>query len=354
LEQKATLFDSNKTIFRGGYNERIFREYARSYNRRSIDGKFSHGQIAAASLAFRYHALPLSRDETYITVAMAAPDDKAACAAIAGVLNDSIYPVRASPTTIDKLLNTVWPLKLLVYHQDSPISQAVYHYAQHLANILPGQLNSYQPDPGKNCSIRELIEVAACGQNLVIFGEPDQGLINRMLNGPTGYRAVKRIPTSVLIARTPRWPIQKILLVSRGQSGMEHLAVDWLIRLAQASDASVTVPGLRSPHHASVPAIPSEASPQRGDAPLLNWQLDQITIRLLNQNIESLLRFRDGPPEKQIQKEVERETYDLVIMADDPADWWQRRLMEEQIKPLLHWIDRPLLIVKSAPSGLMN
>ena len=37
---------------------------------------------------------------------------------------------------------------------------------------------------------------------------------------------------------------------------------------------------------------------------------------------------------------------DLIVIAADPGDWWMRRLLRELIKPLLRWIDRPVLVTK--------
>ena len=298
-------------------------------------------RLLPAAMAFRYRALPIARDNACITVAMAFPEDQAARAAIAGALNDTIHPVLASPAAIDRWLNQVWPTQLLVYHQHSPISQQVDNYAQHLTHLLSGHLNCFHPPAGKKCPIRELIAASANGQDLVIFGEPAQGLFKRLLHGSIGCRAIERIPTSVLLARAPRWPLQKILLVARGQTGADEVAIEWLTRLAQASSAAVTVLSVAM----ALPPI----SPGLGADTPLGQQLLQIANRLDSRHIKNRLSIREGKPEKEIQKEVEQADYDLIIMADDPDDWWQRRLLGEQVKPLQRWLDRPLLIAKSPP-----
>ena len=61
------------------------------------------------ALAFRFHALPLSEGNGYITVAMADPDDAVARAAVAAALGTRLYVVEADPMAIDRLLSEVWP-----------------------------------------------------------------------------------------------------------------------------------------------------------------------------------------------------------------------------------------------------
>lgn len=312
-------------------------------------------RLLPAPLALRYRALPVARDETRITVAMADPGDEVACREIAAALGTEIYPVQVEPSVIDSLLAQVWPnetsLRFLVYHQNNPAPNEVQAYARYLEGVLHAQLNYFQTKPDQPGSVSDLA-TAACGHDLVVFAEPDQSLVKRLLVGPPGCQAAERIPTSVLLARQPRWPIEKILLVTRGQEGVDDQAIDWLIRLVQATNAAVTVLGIVLPmaavYQRAVTHLPEGPTGWLTTDTPLGRQLAHISNRLQNWHIEGVLRFREGTPEQQIRREVAYDNYDLIVLAPDPRDWWLRRLIGELVDPLLHWIDRPVLIAKPA------
>jgi nucleotide-binding universal stress UspA family protein len=310
-------------------------------------------QRLPSNLALRYHALPVAKDNGHITVAMANPNDQRARKVIAAALGAELFVVECNPTAIDELLTEIWPeesdhvLRLLVYHQASPIADQVQTYAQYLRDLLNGQLNYCQPDDSTDTKIDDLLEAASCGQDLVIFGEPDQSLIKRLLSGPKGCQAAERVPTSVLITRRPRWPLKNILLMTRGQE-TSTAAVDWAVRLAEPSNAAVTV-------LAVLPAAPTVYSQTLSKYGLAYWlttdtplgcQLRQIAQQLTNWEIEGELRFRQGSPENQIRRELAEHKFDLIVTTADPVDWWQRRLLGQFVNQLLHWVDRPVLIAK--------
>jgi nucleotide-binding universal stress UspA family protein len=285
---------------------------------------------------------------------LADPTDEQAVRDISAALNIDIYPVQANPTAIDELLAETWPnehpLRFLLYHQGDDVPVDVQQYTDYLQGLMHAWVSPFQVKPGHSGSLAD-VAAAACGHDLVIFAEPGQSLIKRLLLGPPGCQAAERIPTSVLLARQPRWPIKKILLVTRGQEGIDDRAVDWLIRLVQATSARVTVLGIVLP----MPAIYQRAMTHLPNGPAgwlstdtpLGRQLSQISHRLENWHIDGVLRFREGSPDRQIRREVAYDDYDLVVVAPDPHDWWQRRLLGELVDPLLHWIDRPVLIAKS-------
>jgi nucleotide-binding universal stress UspA family protein len=125
--------------------------------------------------------------------------------------------------------------------------------------------------------------------------------------------------------------------------------VDWIIRLAQPSNAAVTVLAIVP----DMPAICNQAV--RMPCGLADWlatdtalgrQLRRIAQRLENWGAESTLRFRQGSPERQIQREVVEENYDLIVIASDPPSWWLRRLLGELVTPLLQWANQPVLVAK--------
>jgi nucleotide-binding universal stress UspA family protein len=308
------------------------------------------------ALAFRYHALPIAKDNSHLTVVMADPDDQSACEAIATSLGTKPYLVRADPAAIDKRLAEIWPaetqrtpLHMLVCHQASPIADEVKAYAQYLGDLLNGQLSYLPTETEVEINFDDLVEKARLGHDLVIFGEPDQPLVKRLFSGPVGCQAAERLPTSVLIARQPRWPLKKILLVTRGHEA-DNIAVDWLVRLAQSSKAAATVlalaPASAAMYQRAATYMPHGLTDWLTTDTPLGRQLRRITQQLVNWEVEGTLRFRQGSLSQQIQREISEGNYDLITVAADSTDWWLRRLLGEAVNPLLRWVNRPVLIAR--------
>jgi nucleotide-binding universal stress UspA family protein len=236
---------------------------AETYQKRkhlSLDSLVINPKLARRlppAMALRYHALPVAEDNRRITIAMADPDDRPALEAITAALGTRPYVVQSDCTTIDSLLAEVWsedtgqPLRLLAYHQASPIADQIQAFARHLSHLLGSRLSQLQTTTEEQASFEDLTRQAS-SYDLVIFGEPDQTLIQRLLSGAPDLKAAEQMPCSVLITRQPHWPLRHILLIIRGQE-TDAGAVDWTIRLARPSDATVTL-------LAVVPPMPAACS----------------------------------------------------------------------------------------------
>lgn len=61
--------------------------------------------------------------------------------------------------------------------------------------------------------------------------------------------------------------------------------------------------------------------------------------------IEGSIRQNQGTPEEQIRQEVEVYPYDLVMISAEQRSWLWRVYFGEIVNPLIHWIDRPVLVV---------
>ncbi|MDH3674628.1 MAG: universal stress protein [Anaerolineae bacterium] len=309
------------------------------------------------TIALQYHALPVAKDNGHITVAMATPEDQLARHAVASALDAELYAVQGDPAAIDELLTEIWseettqPLRLLVCDNAGPAAREVRAYARHLSDLLHAQLDFFQTDSPTNSTLAKLVGTAKHSHDLVIFGEPAQTPLKRMFLGPAGCGAAERLPTSVLIVRGPSWPLKRILLVTRGQSGVDDPAVDWLVRLAQPSKAAITVlalvPAMPAMYQKAMTAMPHGPNDWLTTDTPLGRQLRQIAQHVVNWEMQGKLRFRQGPPERQIRREAAAENYDLMIIAADPHDWVLRRLLGGLVKPLLRWTERPVLVAKS-------
>jgi nucleotide-binding universal stress UspA family protein len=140
-----------------------------------------------------------------------------------------------------------------------------------------------------------------------------------------------------------------MLLITSGYE-IDDTAVDWTIRLAQPSSAAVTV-------LAVAPDNPALCYPSgRAECSLADWlatdtslgrQLRRIAQRLDHWGTQGILRFRQGPPDRQILCEVREDNYDLIVMAADVSGRWLKWLPGELVEPLLVGVDRPVLFAKS-------
>ncbi len=305
------------------------------------------------TVACRYHALPVAEGDGYITVAMANPDDPVAREAVAAALDAPSCVVGSDRETIDALLAEVWPeglqssTRVLIFAVRCPTVDAVSTFAQALGDLLGAHFYHYTPTvPTVEISHALEQEAERGNYDLVIWGEPDQRLFQQLCSGPVYGKVVERMPTSFLVARRPRWPLKRLLLVVQGEE-IDDPAVDWTLRLARPSGAAVTALAVLP----SVPAMYDQYTRmQQGLDKLLSTdtalgrQMRQVARRLVDWEVEGTLRLCQGIPSQEIQFEVTREDYDLIVLARHRRAACRRWLMGDWVTSLLSWADRPVLV----------
>lgn len=316
------------------------------------------------TLACRYHALPVAEDGDRITVVMANPDDATAREAILAALGTTCCVVRGDPAAIDALLAEVWPeeahrsLRLLVCAQVSPLAGELCDYVHAIGSLLSARVGYFQATDDASATVDALAEEAGhADYDLVVFAESDQLLVEWLLSYPTDGKTTERLLSSLLLARRPRWPLRRILLVIRGEE-LDDRAVDWVVRLAGPSGAAVTVLAMMLPAPAT---YGREARPQPGLNALLTTdttlgqQMRRVAQRLVNWEIESTLRLCQGPPSQRIRREIAEGDYDLIAVAAEPIGLsprtkpqgqWSHQLPGELALSLLRWSNQPVLIAR--------
>lgn len=301
------------------------------------------------AVAFRYHALLLAEGKSGITVAMANPHDQTALEAVTAALGKRPYVVQSEAAAIDIRLAEIWPEQpsnssnLLVYHRCNSNGHQVQEYVQYLGDLLHAEC-TYFPGPAEpEATFDQLVQESGNGYDLIVFGEPDQSVVERLLSGRTTLKVSQQVPAPVLIARQPRWPLKRMLLVTRGLE-TDDVAVEWLIRLAQPSCAAVTVLAVVPAMHNHAGCRRSELSDWLATDTVLGRQLRCVAQRLGDWDSEGTLRFRQGPPQTQIECEVIEGDYDLIVIAADSSGSWQPQA--ELVSPLLHWAAQPVLVAK--------
>jgi nucleotide-binding universal stress UspA family protein len=242
--------------------------------------------------------------------------------------------------------------RLLACFQDDQ-DEKIRAYADYLCDLLQGQV-SFLEVTAKEGAQRIKKEAGDC--DLIVFGEPKQSLLGRLIAGPLCHKAVDEAPVSILITWQPRWPIQNILLILRIEE-TDKAAVDWVGCLARPSGAKVTIlpilysfPSVYTPVSSEETALGELLSPNTEPG----QQLRCLSPRLAQWQIESTLRFRQGEPEWQIRWEVMDRNYDLIIIGAEPYGPWHQLLMAELVAPMLGWLNRPLLIARPVSAARGN
>lgn len=313
-------------------------------------------RLLPPEIAYRFHALPVAEQGGRITVVMADPEDDEALSAIASILGREPCVVQGDARTIDASLARLWgrvphdKLRLLVCAPDGPAAGRLDAYARSMGELLDAEVTDADCEGGLATWIGRYGEPPC---DLLLIGEAAGALVEPWLAAQASRRG---LPAALLVAPRPRWPVSKILLIACGLES-DAIAAEWVLRLARPGTTTVNVlavvpppaavhGGRRAAHagHArdrqGLPALLSAETP-------LGHELQEVARRLEEQEIQSSLRMRQGPPEWQIRRELAGEDHDLVVMALQSGEGGLGGL-EDLAATLLRWSDRPALIARPA------
>ncbi len=307
-----------------------------------------------ASLAWRFHALPLAEDRGRITVAMADPSDPVGREAIAAALGPAACVVRCDAEAIDSLLDQIWggearcAPKVLVCTGPGPIAPPLVHYAEALSRLLEAHLDWLSVEDGLSSSDGW---PDAGEHDLYIFPDDAHPLLRRLLSSPgqrEGRARESGFRQAALVVREPRWPIGRILVILCGEE-TDRLVLDWVLHLAHKGRSKVTV-------LAVVPPVPAMYGHRAGigdglsglltaNSPL-GREMRQVARHLVAWEIEATLRLREGPPEIQIRRELATGGHDLVATAGRQCGVLRRWLQGDETSDVLQWTNRPVLVTR--------
>jgi nucleotide-binding universal stress UspA family protein len=304
-----------------------------------------------ADLARRFHVLPLSEDNGRVTVAMANPDDAMARKVIDSMLGPAPCVVQGNEGAIDAWLATIWgegsnALHITVCDFPEPLSTEVWDYARALGELLGAHVG-HIGTAGEMEAVVQGRDVPE--QHLLILQDPGHRLLKSLLPRAT-YRSVRSRKEdkslAVVVARRPRWPIKRLLLIVCGNE-WDSAAADWVLQMAKPGQSAVTVLAIVPPAPAmyGCRACGDEGLPDLlvADTPL-GSQMRQVAARLVDWGIEGTLRLRQGPPDWQVCREVAESDCDLVAIAARPCSWLLRWLGDDLSGCILQRVDRPVLV----------
>ncbi len=306
-------------------------------------------------LASKYHAIPVNEARARVTVAMADPTDFQAQAAITEGLGAKPYFVQADQQMIDKCLEKTWlqssedSYHVLMWSKEKEPCDHIFSYAKQVTALLDAQIFHFQKSSNIRDALDEFIsEAHKQNGTLLILNFPKQSLLNQFFYNPPECQVIDRVKNSVLIARFPRWPIQKILLLL-GCNDQDQPGVDWCLKIAEQTQVEVTILPLMIPSR----VLLQQAGPdchQLSDLLSTDCNLGsklRTTLQnFVDEGIATTLRLREEPIFYQIRSEALESDYDLMILGAQPKNRIQRLMHRDIVPNLLFWADRPVLIAR--------
>jgi len=324
----------------------------------SLQAKSRLVALLPTDIARRYHALPVSREGKKITVVMADPNDLEGRQAVVNSLGPSTYFVKADVHTIDHSLDvllsepTHQPPKILIWTPSEKTCSEINAYTKEMARLLAYGVRQFHDPPGSKQPYQELSnQVKSLSPQLVIFEIPESSTLQRLFPQHKWRSLLDRLPVSLMVARNPRWPLKKVLLIIRNDE-TDDAAIDWSVLLARRSGASITILPILPP----VPLMYSGLTQMRYNLPALlttncplGRKMRQLFQRLDDWGIKGTLRLRDESPDWQIRAEIAEGDYDLIIISCEPNKRWWQCVLGEFFYSLLDWAEQPVLVAKLSP-----
>ena len=313
-----------------------------------------------SALAFRYLALPVAEESGRITVLIADPYHQEAVKEVAAALPHPPYFVKGDPAMITHLLNQVWSkeaqtdiLRLLVATPPGPIAAPFRAYVQRLGNLLQSQI-IYLPLPEDAAALDTLSQQTNQQTDLVAVQEPTGSWLSQLLPNSVAQKVLRHIPTSILLARQPRWPLRRLLLTIHGHECEEAL-LNWVLRLAQPVKAAITLLAVTPAHpwlyNREGRALQGLSALLEPDTPLAQ-HARQIAQQITQAGLQGELRLRQGPPTEQVRQEILSCDPDLILTcgrADETTHWFSDFILSSH-----RWPDRPVLLVRSGESTMAS
>jgi nucleotide-binding universal stress UspA family protein len=292
-------------------------------------------------LARYYVALPIAQDEDGITLIMAHPDDQKARGVLARVLGAPLMPIQGAAAEIRAAIDDLWSTP------DPATASRLLFWSTR--TDLPPKLNSLAETfaagitilDAATTSLDTALDVAqAGGYNLLVVDHPE---------GEPLPQLARKASIPLLILRGDKLQMHRILLVLRGHSPDES-ALDWIIPLAQATGASVTLLAVAPP---MLPFYTREIRRFQGVAMLLSPDSSMgehvmaCSQRLVAAGVAGNLKLRQGSPRDQIASEAADGDYDMIaIAAEAHGDFVQEVLT--QLETTCFCPDASIMVLKPA------
>lgn len=288
---------------------------------------------------------------------MAAPEDPVAREAIRSAVMSPATLVKADTAIIDSLITKYYtepfnlPVKLLAWTPSGTVQQNYESYIQSFTRLLNADLSWFEWEDIKGTPYPLFVkEIDHLNPDLLIGSWPPKSILQNLASIPPEKTLLRHCNISIISLKNPRWPIQKILLVLQNEY-VDNCAVEWAVRVAHASRASLTVLPLIIPVPAMFGNMQHNLPELLSSNCKLGRHLQQVVRRLVDWELQGTFKLRDEDPDWQIHSEVSEENYDLIILGADYQNKFKDLVTKDLVLPLLGWAPIPVLISQTYPQG---
>lgn len=190
---------------------------------------------------------------------------------------------------------------------------------------------------------------------LIVIGERIHHRILSRLLSPTGERVIAQAPCPVLVAKALTREFKQILVCDSGADQQpligrftskipELLTVDAEITVLHVMSQMGAAPGVRGWQlRADADSLMQALTPE---GELLVHDLELLE----RSSAHSEAKVRHGRVVDEILAEAESDTYDLVVIGTHRMQGWQRLLLDDIARQIIHEVQRPILIIQQSQS----
>lgn len=228
---------------------------------------------------------------------------------------------------------------------NTPASIDTTDYARQLAGLVQGELHSLplRRENSATAATVAFIEHVSPRYDMIVLGGSEEASLPS--TETIALTTSQNYSSSLLAVRTPVWPLQRILLLVRGEA-TDTATIEWGLRLAQASNSAVTLLVVLPASVSGNGRFACAMSDLLAGHSLPGKYVRQVLKQLADADVNTTLKLNQGSPERQVRQEVMEEPYDLIIVSAEPPGRLLRKRLEPLIAPLLTWTERPVLIAR--------
>ncbi len=318
-----------------------------------VTGNLSMALRIPRYLVLRHHALRSAEIGGAITDGMVNAQDTVTCRGIPDASETNPCLVQGDSVTIDALRfdassNAANPENRFLVCETMDGFEAFNSYARSFGDLFRAQMDSVRFTENHDLCLGSIRRKADEGYGLLILGPQAYSYRKHPFASTLHERVAEDLSICLLVVPEPRWPISKILVLIKGEEN-DCVAVEWGVRLAQASKAEISLLALVPPVpvlYQGLGRISSGLPELLSTETRLGQHLRWAAARLVAEGLDGAVRLGQGLQEWQIRHELLVQDHDLVVVGAEDQDWLRKTIFGANPCPLLQWADRPVLVAK--------
>jgi hypothetical protein len=222
-------------------------------------------------------------------------------------------------------------------HAPDSMAGCLQNYTKQLVALLQGHLHW---QPVGNAESPGTTKPDLRQYDLVILNEAEWLSLRQPSSAAFSATQGQHYQPSLLLVREPCWPLQRLLLIIRGEA-TDKTTIEWGVHLAQLARCTVTLLVVAPPitygrEQFISQALMADTIPGRH----IRHALHQLAAN----QITGVLKLSHYGAERQVQDEVTSSDYDLIILGSEPPGRLFSWRLDSLLMPLLQWTRQPVLI----------